>query len=70
MRIKYKASSAFIILCFFLNITISDISHGLPINEPISDNDLSVASLCNDLLGIEHKDIGRIKISLEAQDRL
>ncbi len=69
MSFRRRVSRAILIFCFFLNTTIFDISYGVPFNNSISENDLSTASVCNDLLGIEHKDIGRIKIALEAQLR-
>lgn len=47
----------FIIVCFFLNnAVISGTAFGL-----------SVPLMCDDLVGIQHEDMGRIKFSLEAQ---
>ncbi len=63
---KTRFTTILILVSFFLNTAICDASFSFP----VADNDvqakLSVPLLCDDLVGLEHKDVGRIKLALEA----
>ena len=54
--------SLVVLAAFLLNSAVSD----LAIAQPMTDK-LAVPLMCDDLVGIGHKDIGRIKLALEAQ---
>ncbi len=64
MKKTYRIISAVVLACFLLNT----VSYGIDVNSPISGRSayhkLATPSSCDDLLGIEHKDIGRIKFAL------
>lgn len=55
MRVN-KIVSAIILICFLLNIAVSDLAFGL-----------ATPSALDDMVGIQHKDMGRIKLALEEQ---
>ncbi|MGD2279366.1 MAG: class II fructose-bisphosphate aldolase, partial [Candidatus Omnitrophota bacterium] len=55
---KNRIVTLFILISFLFNVCVFDVALGL-----------SAASMCNDLMGIQYKDIGRIKVALEAQLR-
>jgi len=66
MTVRSKCVSAIVLICFLFNTSIAGFSHGSPVETAPLEN-LSVASMCDDLMGIQHKDIGRIKLLLQAQ---
>ncbi len=55
MRIN-KVVSTLILVCFLFNTAVSDLAFGL-----------ATPSGLNDIVGIQHKDMGRIKLALEEQ---
>ncbi|GEM_PF-3841726 len=61
----HRITSIVILLCFLLNTTTYDFTTSQSHNRTDTFN-LATASIINKLAGIEHKDIGRIKLALEA----
>ena len=67
MKSATRVISILVLFCFVLNTAVSDLAIGQSINPYTNSDKLAVPSELDDIVGIQHKDIGRIQIALEAQ---
>jgi len=62
-----KVVSMVIAACFLFNTAVSDLAFGQTLNYRANTDKLAAPLATSDIAGIQHKDIARIKIALEAQ---
>lgn len=67
MQKRNRIISTIITVSFIFNTVLSDIALGQPLNYHPNTNKLAAPSQLDDLVGIEHKDVGRIRLALEAR---
>ena len=70
MRLTLKAVSVFVIISFMFTSVCSDIAYTFNVGTAESlPSNLAIPSMCSSLMGISAKDIGRIKLSIQAKLR-
>ena len=64
MQRPYRIISIVVLICFLFNSVLFAVDINPPIASQININKLATPSMCDDLMGIEHRDMGRIEFAL------
>ena len=65
-----KVVSIIVLVCFLFNTAVLDLAFGQTLNYRASTDKLAPPLAFSDIVGVQHKDMGRIKIALEEELRI
>jgi len=66
MKQAFKTLTSFLLICFSITTAMGDTA-GLSLQKFISTSTIGVPAMCDNIISVESKDTGRIKLALQAR---